>query len=264
MSKPFAALVLSAVVLATLCLSSPVRAQAQASSGPARGAPTVVLEAGLGDGAGSWRALRAALPDDLAVFAWSRAGYPGGALTWASDADGRRTGAEVAARLDERMAAAGVRPPYVLVSHSIGAYYALSFARAHPDQVAGMVFVDPRLPGFNRRCKAEGLRLCEIPRLLMLALSPTERAELAGLEETEAELADLSALRDIPVVILTAGRGSPGEDSRMRGLWRAYADEFAARFSNARRIEAPTSGHYIHRDDTRRVAAEILRLTREP
>lgn len=238
------------------CAAPPLRAQ-EALQGP-----TVVMEAGLGDGRDSWRALRSALPDDLPLFAWSRAGYPGGGGAWASDADERRTGAEVVARLEERLAAEGARPPYVLVSHSIGAQYALSFAKAHPDQVAGLVFVDPRLPGFNARCKAEGLRLCEIPRLLMLALPAAARAELRGLEETEAELADLSALRHIPVVVLTAGRGSPGEDARMRPLWRAYADEFAQRFSQARRVDAPDSGHYIHHDAPERVAAEILRLAR--
>lgn len=224
--------------------------------------PTVVLEAGLGDGRDSWRALRAALPDDLPVFAWSRAGYPGGGGPWASDADGRRTGAEVAARLEERLAAEGARPPYVLVSHSIGAQYALSFALAHPEQVAGLVFVDPRLPGFTGRCKAEGLRLCEVPRLLMLALPAAAKAELRGLEETEAGLADLSALSRIPVVILTAERGSPGEDARMRPLWRSYADEFARRFADARHAPAPGTGHYVHQDAPERVAAEILRLAR--
>lgn len=250
------------IALTALSLCGGVAAAQTPPPARATPAPTVVLEAGLGDGASSWRGLRSALPDDLTVFAWSRAGYPGGALTWPSDADGRRTGGEVAARLEERLRADAARPPYVLVSHSIGAVYALSFAKAHPDQVAGMVFIDPRLPGFNRRCKAEGLRLCEIPRLLMMAMPPAERAELAGLEQTEAELADLSGLRDIPVVVLTAGRGSLGEDARMRGLWRTYADEFAARFANARRVEAPTSGHYIHRDDTRRVVDEIVRLVR--
>ena len=69
--------------------------------------------------------MRAALPNELAVFTWSRAGYDGGGL-WASDEDGVRTGAEVAEHLRENLAQAGARPPYILVSHSIGANYGLS------------------------------------------------------------------------------------------------------------------------------------------
>lgn len=234
------------------------------------GGPTIVLEAGLGDGAESWKPLRAALPDDLPVFAWSRAGYRGGAIgeligggrLWPSDADGRRTGAEIAAHLHEKLAQAGRRPPYVLVSHSIGANYALSFAMAYPGEVAGLVFVDPRLPGFNSACKAQGLRLCEMPSILTALLSPAERVEIRGLAETEAALADLSSIRDIPFTILTAERGSPTNDRRMRALWQSYSASFAARFTNGRQVVIADSGHYIHRSDPQRVAGEILEMAR--
>ncbi|WP_257554690.1 alpha/beta fold hydrolase [Sphingobium sp. CFD-2] len=230
--------------------------------------PTVVLEAGLGDGAASWRSLRAALPGDVPVFAWSRAGYRGGALgeligggpLWPSDADGRRTGAEIAAHLHEKLIQGGIRPPYILVSHSIGANYGLSFAKAYPEEVAGLVFVDPRLPGFNRACKAEGLRLCEIPSILAALMSPAERAEIRGLEETEASLADLSSIRDIPVTILTAERGSPTSDPRMRALWQSHAARFTQGFTHSRHIIVAGSGHYIHHAEPQRVAAEILRM----
>ncbi|MCG2841201.1 alpha/beta hydrolase [Sandaracinobacter sp. RS1-74] len=243
---------------------------ASRAADPARDGPTVILEAGLGDGAASWRSLRAALPDNLPVFTWSRAGYRGGAVgtligggpLWPSDGDGRRTGAEIAGHLRSKLAEAGVPPPYVLVGHSIGANYVLSFAKAYPGEVAGLVLVDPRLPGFTRSCKAEGLRPCEIPPLLAALLSPAERAEIRGLDQTEADLADLSAIRDIPLTILTAERGSPTKDPRMRALWQAQAVRFAERFTHARHIVVAGSGHYIHRAEPQRVAAEILSMVR--
>jgi pimeloyl-ACP methyl ester carboxylesterase len=43
----------------------------------------------------------------------------------------------------ERLLARGpIPPPYVLVGHSYGGFLARLFARAHPEQVAGVVFVD--------------------------------------------------------------------------------------------------------------------------
>lgn len=259
-----------AVLLASGTLglvATPVAAVAP-RAGPGSG-PTIVLEAGLGDGAEAWRPLRAVLPADLPVFAWSRAGYGGGMAReligsgrlWPSDGDGRRTGAEVAAHLHQRLAEAHVPAPYVLVSHSIGASYALSFAKAYPAEVAGLVFVDPRLPGFTRRCEAEGMRLCQIPKWLTPLMSPAERVEIRGLEETDAALADLRAIRDIPVTILTAGRGAPG-GAKMQALWEGYAAEFARGFTHAGVQVVQGSGHYMQRDQPRAIAAAILAMAR--
>ena len=225
--------------------------------------PTIVFEAGLGDGKESWNSLRKMLPPALSQFAWSRAGYTvplfGGKL-WPSDKDGSRTGAEVAVHLDETLRKGSVPPPYILVAHSIGASYVLSFTKAHPDQVAGIVLVDPRLPGFTARCLQEQLRLCQPPKILIAALSPAERVEFRGIAETESALTDLSTLRNIPITILTATRPSIGEDPRMRGVWQSYADEFALQFNNARRVNVQGSGHYIHHDASDAEIDEILRM----
>jgi pimeloyl-ACP methyl ester carboxylesterase len=37
----------------------------------------------------------------------------------------------------------GLKPPYLLVSHSFGGAYIRSFASYYPDEIAGLVFVDP-------------------------------------------------------------------------------------------------------------------------
>jgi len=224
--------------------------------------PTVVFEAGLGDTDAVWNAVR--LPPNLGRFAWTRAGYGLGpsllaGQDWPGDRDGRRSGAEVAAHLGAALKKAAAEPPYILVGHSLGALYALQFSKDHPDQVAGIVLVDPRLPGFTAVCKAEGLRGCEIPALLRLALSDTERLELAGAPETEAALADLDRLRDIPLTILVAERGGVGEDPRWRAIWKIHAEGFAKRFSNAR-VVAVDSGHYIQSSAPDLVANEIVRL----
>ena len=37
----------------------------------------------------------------------------------------------------------GLQPPYLLVSHSFGGAYMRSYASLYPDEIAGLVFVDP-------------------------------------------------------------------------------------------------------------------------
>lgn len=224
--------------------------------------PTVVFEAGLGDAADVWDGV--ALPPEVGRFAWTRAGYGLGpsllvGRPWPGDRDGRRTGAEVSTHLTQELAQQTVAAPYILVGHSLGALYVLQFAKDHPEQVAGIVLVDPRLPGFTAQCKLTGLRGCEVPALLRLTMSDTEQLELAGAPETEAALADLSALRDMPITIMVAEQGGLGEDARWRGLWISYAERFATGFRQARVVPV-ASGHYIQKTAPALVAAEIKRV----
>lgn len=101
------------------------------------GSPTVVLEAGLGDGASSWWPVQDALARTTRVCAYDRAGHgrsPHGPLP-------RDTKSEVA-DLERLLETAALRGPYVLVGHSMGAYNVRLFASRHPDAVAGLVLVD--------------------------------------------------------------------------------------------------------------------------
>ena len=48
------------------------------------------------------------------------------------------------------LAAAGEHGPYVLVGHSIGGPYAMTYAASYPEQVAGMVLLDSSSPTSSR------------------------------------------------------------------------------------------------------------------
>jgi hypothetical protein len=58
-------------------------------------------------------------------------------------------GAHVVAGLRQLLAVAGVAPPYVLVGHSLGGLFSQLYARAYPNQVSGMVLVDPPTPNLR-------------------------------------------------------------------------------------------------------------------
>ncbi len=105
-----------------------------AAGGPA----TVVFEAGLFDVASDWLHLQRLLAPTVSTFAYDRPG------TGFSDAlPGGQDGRTIARNLHLILAAAGARPPYVLVAHSIGSFYAELFADAYPNEVAGLVLLEP-------------------------------------------------------------------------------------------------------------------------
>lgn len=102
-----------------------------------QGNPTVVLE----PGAGEFAALVLALHNRIAVFthvcSYDRAGYG-----WSDPAPAGRSFDARAADLDLLLRNANVERPYVLVGASYGGFIIRSYARQHPDRVAGVVLVD--------------------------------------------------------------------------------------------------------------------------
>ena len=104
------------------------------------GGPTVVLMSGLGGSSASWARIAPAVADTTRVCAYDRAGQG-----W-SDAAAPQNGVAAAADLHTLLARAGEHGPYVLVGHSIGGDYAMTYADRYPEQVAGMVLLDTTSP----------------------------------------------------------------------------------------------------------------------
>ena len=101
------------------------------------GSPTVILESGLGGSAYSWWTVQEKIAKLTRVCAYDRAGSgksPPGPFP-------RDTRAQVG-DLEQLLLAAKVKPPYVLVGHSMGGYNVRVFASRHMHDVVGLVFVD--------------------------------------------------------------------------------------------------------------------------
>jgi pimeloyl-ACP methyl ester carboxylesterase len=105
------------------------------------GSPIVIFESGIAASSLSWALVEPVVATFARVCAYDRAG-----LGW-SDAPSRpRTFEgivdELCALLDE-IAPRGPRQRYVLVGHSFGSFVIRAFAMRRPEQVAGLVLVDP-------------------------------------------------------------------------------------------------------------------------
>jgi pimeloyl-ACP methyl ester carboxylesterase len=62
---------------------------------------------------------------------------------WSDDTDLPRTAAAVTDELRALLRTAGVPAPYLLVGHSLGGAYAQRYAQRFPDEVAGLLLLDP-------------------------------------------------------------------------------------------------------------------------
>lgn len=101
------------------------------------GAPTVILESGLGESAAYWGWIATAVARDTTVCTYDRAGRG-----WSDAAPASQDGVTVAKDLHTLLERAQVPGPFVLVGHSSGAQYVRVFAGRYPELVAGMVLLD--------------------------------------------------------------------------------------------------------------------------
>lgn len=105
------------------------------------GAPTVVLESALGGPTILWGNVQPKLAESVRVCSYDRDG-----IGWSEESGQPRTAELFAKDLHAVLAGSGETGPYVLVGHSLGGMLALNFARLYPNDIAGMVLLDPVHP----------------------------------------------------------------------------------------------------------------------
>jgi pimeloyl-ACP methyl ester carboxylesterase len=102
------------------------------------GEPTVLFESGIGATNLNWRRIQDAVASLARTVSYDRGG-----LGWSSPCRTARTPANIAVELHQMLARGGFEPPYILVGHSFGGLVMRRYALSYPDEVAGLVLVDP-------------------------------------------------------------------------------------------------------------------------
>ncbi len=101
------------------------------------GGPVVVVAPSLAEPGHGWAEIQRRLAQHTTVVLYDRAG-----LGW-SDPGPWPTGKRMVEDLHALLGAAGIPPPYVLVGHSAGGLLTRLYTVRYPEQVAGLVLVDP-------------------------------------------------------------------------------------------------------------------------
>jgi pimeloyl-ACP methyl ester carboxylesterase len=159
------------------------------------------------------------------------------------------------ADLDALLTAAKEPGPYVLVGHSWGGLIARLFASTYPEQVAGLVLVDPA---------SEFLKTSLTPEQWATYIKATKKLiESNDLEAPDhARTLDLlhgtPPVRPMSIVVLTSDKrfdfGAGGPET-----WPAWltAQDRLAKILNAKHVSDTNSGHAIQMEQPRRVIDAI-------
>ena len=111
------------------------------------GEPTILLEAGGGGDYLTWAEIMPVMQSTHRLCAYDRAGLGQSE----PPAEASRTAADQVADLRALLDAVGVSGPFVIGAHSYGATVATLFTQTYPDEVIGLLFVDPQSPRFTAR-----------------------------------------------------------------------------------------------------------------
>jgi pimeloyl-ACP methyl ester carboxylesterase len=247
------------------------------------GSPTVVFETGFGTGGAlDWQQVQDPIAETTRACSYSRAGILG-----SDPGVGERDANAVAEDLHTLLDRAGERPPLVLVAHSLGGIYTLTYTGKFGSDVAGLVLVDTLHPDSMQRMVAAGLHLpdprhaLQVARLLawtgllrLLGDADPESAytpgSVAGMyRESEAldhSLAEAGAFRQLgsrPLYVLTAGKIdaeflsenqlTPEQGAQFLAIKRSLNEDKASWSSHSQHEFVAESRHRIQEDQPERV-----------
>jgi pimeloyl-ACP methyl ester carboxylesterase len=235
----------------------------------ADGTPLVVIESGVGPS--SWDSVQGPLADAAEVCTYDRANVG------ASDTvTGQRTAKAAADDLHALLAAAKLKPPYVIVAHSFGPMIATVFNDDHPGEVVGLVLVDPRGPDVTRDQHAalppkrpqESSAIATARRAFVHAVfdANDENMRFGPSEQQARQVLDQPgpAFGDMPVIVLhaTGTQASLPRLPRNLGdlwwqIWSEGQQRYADESTNGEVRVVAGSGHSIQDDKPHAVIAAV-------
>lgn len=150
-----------------------------------------------------------------------------------------RDARHIATELHALLGEANLKPPYVLVGYSFGGPYTRVFIDLFPNEVSGLVLIDPS--------QEEMFDWLKVHRPDVNRPSAKDEAEQNEFASTYVSLdqARAAALPKCPLTLITAMRPFGEMDPRLRPQWLSAHKRWIARIPGARHIVTERSDHGI-------------------
>ncbi|MPR33709.1 alpha/beta fold hydrolase [Salmonirosea aquatica] len=256
--------------------------QAKGIENRKEGTPVFILENGLGVGFEHWDTVTEGLSQLSPVLAYDRAGIGESEKVYK-----KPTVRYVADNLKQILTQLAIAPPYILIGHSMGGVYVRGYAGLYPDDVKGLVFIDPAdftetKKEWNQIFEKLGVPTEKIDQLLFKRLyekSSVDSVRYGPWSESEylkelrrTDFAEINALPlpEVPIYFFIGGRFEVPEkywsdDFDQRQFFSVRTDINIKRWRNfiysspkgGSLIYLSNSGHFLHRDDARSFLGNI-------
>jgi pimeloyl-ACP methyl ester carboxylesterase len=243
--------------------------------------PVIVFENGMADTYDRWKAIIDEVSKTNAVFAYNRP-----RIGESEDDSLPPTTEHIVNNLRKMLTEKGLKPPYLLVSHSFGGAYIRSFASYYPNEIAGLIFIDPidftKKGGMGDQPYLEiGLTQHQIDSLFgqpyrnfiekLYTEMPkyyVEEVKISRqLTKTDFEECDRNPLPDVPVHFIKAGGFSNLEPPTIydrEKMWRINSNiqmkrwlELLYPLKYGKLIYCSNSSHFVQTDEPDLVISSI-------
>ncbi|MDX6610900.1 MAG: hypothetical protein QOD75_86 [Blastocatellia bacterium] len=221
--------------------------------------PAVILEGGFGAGIASWTTVQTEIAKFTQVVSYDRAG-----LMQSEPGPKPRDAKQIALELHTALQKAGIKSPYVLVGHSMGGPYVRVFAGMYPNEVSGMLLLDPSLETFEDWMKTGPQQklnesILKSREAQMAKGTQGLRDEAAGLSATYEEARSAKLPPGIPVTLITAMK-DPDMPPDVGSAWEQKHKEWIAKVPGGKHILAEKSRHPIQLDEPQLVIDTIRQM----
>jgi len=216
----------------------------------------VVFENGLAGRMEWWEKVIPEISKDVTVFAYNRPGYGN-----SDPVSTPRDGWHIVDELRRLLRSKGMKPPYILVGHSLGGLYMQLFARRYPDEVRALILVDSTHP---KQLEGEGSldkQSFWVRGLLGILVTGAAKEELDLLPQTGEQLLRLPTLLNKPVFVLSAS-GPMQEHSPLADDANAKRKDIARLYPGSKQIWVD-SGHDIPLEKPEAVVSAIRQALSE-
>lgn len=196
------------------------------------GSPTVILETFGPASLETWNRLQPKIARFAKVVSYDHAGY------WGSEPGPKpRDATQIARELREALRSAHLPPPYVLVGYSFGGSYIRVFAGLYPDEVKGMVFLDPSQEEFM------GWLNKHFPKINVVTEVDRLKQDEWGVQWSSLNMARDAQLPTVPISLITATRIDGPLGRKLLPILRETHESWLRQFPHAKHIITTNSDH---------------------
>lgn len=223
----------------------------------------IVLLTGLAGTTTDWESIERKIADYGLVLNYDREGI--GKSAWQRRSKDSRT---IASELHNLLQAKKIKPPYVLVAHSMGGIHARVFASMYPGEVSGIVLVDPTpenlidrllsaLPATERDFILEQIRLQDEEALKQIPEGGIKE-EFKAIEKSYEQVRTAIWKTNVPIAVISSMKLEENDTPQSKETAKQLRDEMLLNTGTTKKEHYTTkAGHFVQKEEPELVLKAI-------
>jgi pimeloyl-ACP methyl ester carboxylesterase len=211
----------------------------------------------------TWDKVYPELTSDNSVILFNRRGV--GSSLKAKEA---QDGSTVIEEMHSLFANSQLNPPFILVAHSLGGFFANLYARVYPSEVAGVVFVDAPHP--LEVAEQKSFRPPFVLNMLFNGLKSAEKlfdkfrySEDESIDETINQINSAAHFPNVPVAVVSGAKKMPFVPVKAFEVHQEYKAKLLGLSSKSSQYLCRESGHFPQITEPQKVIAAIRKTVEE-